>query len=271
MNWRPSRRTEQLYAQELIRFFERLLERSVREGIPIQLLEAAEFVNTYARQIALRMVSALYFAGARTWREAALKAGHGRAINRALQTELQGPVGRRVQELVRENARLITSLPAKVAVHVAARAAAQQYAGGRAAELVPPLLKRTVRWRAKLIARTEVSKASTALTRARSEELGIDWAIWETSQDERVRKSHRKMQGVIYRFNVPPSPEQLVGERSTLGHYNAGDAPNDRCYPAPLVRLEQVSWPHRIYYAGRIQYMTLSQFRRINSVKEVAA
>lgn len=270
MNWKPRKRTEQLYAQELIAFFERLINRSIAEGIPIELLDAADFIATFARQVATRMITALYFAGAKTWREAALQSSKGLQIRRALRHELRGPVGDRVRELISENANLISSLPSSVAASAARRAAAQQYAGGRPSELVPPLLRHTARVRARLIARTEVSKASAALTESRSEMLGLPWYVWRGSLDERERLSHRKMESVLIRFSDPPAPEALVGMKSQ-GHYNAGGIYNCRCYEETLVRYEQVQWPHTVYTGGMIQRMSLSAFKRLNSTQEIAA
>jgi hypothetical protein len=78
-----------------------------------------------------------------------------------------------------------------------------------------------------------------------------------------VRQSHRKMEGVIVRYSDAPSPEAILGIRSTLGHYHAGNAPNDRCYQEPLMKFSQVSWPHKVYNGNRIQSMTLPAFRTL--------
>jgi SPP1 gp7 family putative phage head morphogenesis protein len=118
-----------------------------------------------------------------------------------------------------------------------------------------------------LIARTEVSKTSTALTRARSEEIGLNCYIWRTSEDQRVRKSHDHMDGVIVFWRYPPSPEQLAGERS-VGYYHAGEIFNCRCYPEPLISINDVQWPHKVYISGRIQSMTKSQFAALAGMKQ---
>jgi hypothetical protein len=255
-NWKPSRRLEIEYAEDLRRVYAKFVELS--RSAP---LAAAESLLRWARRSATRMVTALYFGGAATWREAARKGGKSRMIYGALQREMQGPVGERVRELVRRNAGLISSLPDKVARRAVASAALrQQQAGGRAGGLLARLQGLSGP-RAELIARTEVSKASAALTQARSEWLGLSWYLWRTSQDERVRSSHRKMENVLVNYNDPPSPEALAGIKSKLGHYHAGQAPNDRCYQEAVVRPESLRWPHRVYANGRIQYMTLANFR----------
>ena len=118
--------------------------------------------------------------------------------------------------------------------------------------------------RARLIARTETSKATTALTQARAEELDLQWYLWRTSEDQRVRVSHRRMNNVIFNWKSPPAPEKLVGEKSTAGRYHAGNIWNCRCYPEPLLRFDQVPWPHKVFVGGAIRPMTLVAFRNLN-------
>ena len=138
--------------------------------------------------------------------------------------------------------------------------------GLRASEIAAKIEKYTVqhsRASAKLIARTEVSKTTTALTRARSENLGINWYVWRTALDgDRVRKSHRNMEGVLVRWSEPPSPEKLVGEKD-VGNYHAGNIWNCRCYPEPLLEPDDVRWPHRVYMQGTIQSIAKQKFLEI--------
>jgi len=269
MNWQPNQRTEHSYASAIWGVFKEFVHEARERGISAVQLSGADFLQAYARQAARRMITMLWAGQAKSWQEAASKAGRGSLIYRARQQELAGPTGERVRELVAENAKLISSFPSNVAALVAARAAAQQLGGGRAVELerLEPLLGRLARRRAKLIARTEVSKASSALTQARSEELGLPWYVWQTSQDQRVRLSHRRLQGVLFRFDNPPSPEELAGIPTKLGAGNAGQFPNCRCYPSPLVSLKEVRWPARVYWGGRIIYMNLGQFKQINNLQ----
>jgi hypothetical protein len=71
------------------------------------------------------------------------------------------------------------------------------------------------------------------------------------------------MDGVLVNWSDPPSPETLAGEKSE-GTYEAGEIYNCRCYPEPLVSTKQISWPHKAYFGGRIQRVTLGQFRAMN-------
>lgn len=188
-------------------------------------------------------------------------------IYAALQQELQGPVGAILRAQIERNADMIKSLPLKVARQVNEHILRESLKGTRAddiAEQIKQYFPEASKAKANLIARTEVSKTSTAITQARSETMGINWYVWRTALDgQRVRPSHQKMEGVLVKWTDPPSPEALIGLRASLGHYHSGDCPNCRCYPEPVIDLDLVKWPARVYSGGFIQRMTRKQFERI--------
>jgi SPP1 gp7 family putative phage head morphogenesis protein len=115
------------------------------------------------------------------------------------------------------------------------------------------------------IARTEVAKADTAITRVRAESIGLNWYEWQTSQDARVRVSHRKMNQVLIDWNDPPSPEQLVKEPSE-GHYHAGNIYNCRCVALPVLSLNSLNWPRRVYHSGSLRLVSKNQFLQISGI-----
>jgi uncharacterized protein with gpF-like domain len=73
------------------------------------------------------------------------------------------------------------------------------------------------------------------------------------------------MQGVLVEWNDPPAPELLVG-KSGEGYYHAGNIYNCRCIAMPLVSIDDVSWPHRVYTNGKVQTMSLAAFKRLQRV-----
>jgi SPP1 gp7 family putative phage head morphogenesis protein len=222
--------------------------------------------NQFALAIAKKMVTQTFYDTAKTWRQAAREGSKGRMIYQALQKELDGPVGGTVYRLIERNAVLIRSLPLSAAEQATRYIQEETLRGKRHEQISRELLKifpQMTDSKAALIARTEASKAHTALIQARAEEIGVRWYEWRTSNDARVRKSHDHMDGVICRFDDPPSPEKLIGQQSTLGNYNAGEAPNCRCYPKPIIFIDYVTWPHKVYYGGRIVRMSKEEFRRV--------
>lgn len=220
----------------------------------------------YINSIVERMVTPLDVANQKTWREAAKKATRGQFFYDLLIKEMNQGIGTAIQSQIIQNANLIRTLPSDTAQKVAKNIAEATFSGMRASEIEKIISKETnkhSRASARLIARTEVSKTQSALTRARSEELGLNWYVWRTARDgNRVRKSHRIMEGVIVNWNDPPSPEQLANEKS-VGRYHAGEIWNCRCYAEPLLEIQDVLWPHKVYYNGRIQNMAKGSFEKI--------
>lgn len=66
-----------------------------------------------------------------------------------------------------------------------------------------PITGRTIRTRARLIARDQVSKLNGDLTRIRQTEAGIKKYTWHDSGDRRVRDSHRARDGNDYSWTDP--------------------------------------------------------------------
>lgn len=242
------------------------------EQLAAHLISIPEWFEKFAKQAAERMVTGVYWGNARSWRQAAKEAMQGREIYTALQVELRGEVGIRYRELIEANASLIKSLPYEAAIRAVQVASSAAQSGERAESISgESIFRHVLGSRAMLIARTETSKANAALTEARSESLGLGWYLWRTSEDGRVRASHRFMSDILIPYSNAPAPELLKGIKSTLGHYHAGNAPNDRCYQEPFLRYSQVKWPHKVYWDGTVRWMPLYQFKQLGGVQGVAA
>ena len=265
----PSRRLEEEYLRALRDLMDRELKRIGRKSSTLDLIQellqesaARPNYQRLADVLAERMVYSVNVQNARSWRAAAAQSNQGRRIYDLLQRELSLGLGLRVEMLVQENARLIRSLPIKLAQQATAIVSERQQEGLRASEIAKELrlrLPRLAESRIQLIARTEVGKAESAVTQSRAESLGLHWYTWRTSEDQRVRRSHRLMDGVLVSWNDPPSPEALAGEKS-YGRYQAGCIFNCRCLSLPLIDAQSVSWPRRAYMNGRIVRMTRAQF-----------
>jgi SPP1 gp7 family putative phage head morphogenesis protein len=215
--------------------------------------------------LAKRMINQVHIKNARTWREAASRTSKAQMLYRALQAEMQGATGARVQSLVRENAKLISSLSLEAATTLTDEIAKAQQSGARPKTIAKMAQKRfpeLLRSRTHLISRTETAKASTELTKARCERLSIDFYIWESSKDQRTRDSHKSMHGVVVPWSQAPSPEVLIGEKSQ-GTYHAGEIYNCRCLVIPILTLDDIQFPAKVYWKGSLHTMTKQQFRQI--------
>lgn len=222
-------------------------------------------IQTASEFLARKMYQWTNVHNARTWREAANRSQRPAMLLRLLQEEMAGATGVGVRRLVRENARLISSLPVKAAEMLANEVMTAQQRGARPGTIARHIRQRfpeLLRSRVHLIARTETAKASTALTQARCDDLNIQWYLWKSSEDARVRISHRKMNDVLIPWAHAPSPEALVGEKS-YGHYHSGSTFNCRCTQLPLLTYDDVTWPHRVFWNNAIKSMTLADFKRI--------
>lgn len=226
----------------------------------------SETFNSFVYSAVRRMVTPLAIQNMKTWRKAAKKSTKNPYLYKLLMREINNGLKNDINIQIEENANLIKTLPTDVAKKVTKDIEEMALKGMRASEIAKVIREQTdkhSRASAKLIARTEVSKTTTALTKARCDNLDLHWYVWRTAEDgDRVRKSHRIMEGVLVNWNEPPSPEALAGEKS-VGNYHAGNIWNCRCYPEPLIEIDDISWPHKVYTNGKIQTMGKMQFEQM--------
>ncbi len=184
----------------------------------------AELVRPWARSAAQRMLDRVARDDRKAWER--LTGDVGTALKKELR---EAPTGARVRQLLEEQVDLITSLPRQTAEKVQALALETVARGGRSGDVVAEMLKAgdATFTRAKLIARTEVGKAATAITQSRAEVVGSPGYIWRTSEDGDVRPSHRQMHGKMVRWDSPPKLDGIVA--------HAGAGIQCRCYAEPLV------------------------------------
>lgn len=226
----------------------------------------SEPFNSFVYSAVRRMVTPIAIQNMKTWRKAAKKSTKNPYLYKLLMREINNELKNDINIQIEENANLIKTLPTDVAKKVTKDIEEMALKGMRASEIAKVIREQTdkhSRASAKLIARTEVSKTTTALTKARCDNLDLHWYVWRTAEDgDRVRKSHRIMEGVLVNWNEPPSPEALAGEKS-VGNYHAGNIWNCRCYPEPLIEIDDISWPHKVYTNGKIQIMGKMQFEQM--------
>ncbi len=151
-------------------------------------------------------------------------------MSASLRREIErAPTGLTMRNLLAQQVGLIKSLPLEAAQRIQNLTIERLNDSRRASELVGEILRtgEVTKARANTIARTETSRAATALTQARAEHIGSDGYVWRTSGDSDVRQSHRKMNGKFVLWDDPPTLDKLTG--------HAGALPNCRCYCEPII------------------------------------
>lgn len=140
-------------------------------------------------------------------------------------------IGPRFRELQDEQIVLIKSIPVKAAQRVHELTMKSLSDSSRASSYIEEIMKsgHVARSHAELIALTEVSRAATSFTQARSEAVGSETYMWETVRDARVRPEHKKLQGKVCRWDSPPIAG-LKGERA-----HPGAIYRCRCFPRPII------------------------------------
>jgi len=265
----PTQRLEKAYEQGIKQIVHRVLTPKRPEQTMEQWLQSLaersqqEDIQRASETLAERMCKWVNTGNVKTWRVAAARSMQSQKLFKLLEVEMQGATGEAVRRIVQQNAKLISSIPLEAAQKLTDEVTKAQQRGARAgtiAKMMKARFPELVRSRVNLIARTESAKTSLALTQARCEELSIDFAAWSTSEDVRVRPSHKLMDKVIFPWNDLPSPEALAGEKSTLGTYGPGGCPNCRCVVYPVLSLDDIKFPARVYSQGAIRQYTKQDF-----------
>lgn len=132
---------------------------------------------------------------------------------------------------MQENVDLITSLPMEYLDEVRTMVAENLAEGLRWEAIADNIEQRgdVSESRAKLIARDQTSKMNAAFNEVRQTELGIEEYEWQTSDDERVRDSHREKEGQTFRWDDPPDD---------TGH--PGEDIQCRCTAIPIINLDAI-------------------------------
>jgi SPP1 gp7 family putative phage head morphogenesis protein len=165
-------------------------------------------------------------------RDEAAWARVGRNAGRALRKEIAGaPTGELMRALLNEQADLITSLPRDAAARVHEWTIRGIEGSERPAAVAEKIFAtgEVTRSRANIIARTEVARTASKLVEARSRWIGSDQYEWVTAGDSDVRSDHRKLGGKVFSWDDPP----IAGPNGM--RYHAGQGPNCRCIPSPII------------------------------------
>ncbi|TXN34019.1 phage head morphogenesis protein [Methylobacterium sp. WL19] len=185
----------------------------------------ADMLDPWARSVGARMVAEVAAADKLGWRR--LSTVMGRALHREIE---EAPTGQAMRASMERQVTLIKSLPLDAAERVHRLTVEGISQGRRADEIARDIMAtgEVTKSRATLIARTEVSRTATELTKARAEYVGSTEFIWRTAGDGDVRDSHKRLNGKVFRWDAPPECDP--------GHHALpGGIWNCRCYPEAVI------------------------------------
>lgn len=247
-------RLEERYAVTL-RQVARKIGSAVRKlfnGTPLSVAEVADVLELYSTELEpwARTVAAGMLERANTRNYRTFK-NRSEEIGRLLRREAyHAPTGAVMQESLARQVGLITSLPREAAERIQTLATSRYLSGQRVGEIrrlapgatgpldkVPEGLAKEIletgevtASRANLIARTETTRVSTELTKARSNFIGSEEFIWWTAHDADVRPLHRSHEGKTFRWDDPPVADERTGIRALPGCIW-----NCRCWAQPVI------------------------------------
>lgn len=184
----------------------------------------ADILDDWAAHVARSMFSDVDTKNKQFWRAMSQEIGVQMARQLA-----ETDIGLTVTQSLDDQVRLIKSLPRQAAERAHEYVGDAVLKGQRASEIAERImgLGSVTRSRAVLIARTETSRFSTELLKARAQTVGSTGYIWRTASDSDVRPSHKKMSGQHVQWGSPPTLDGMTG--------HAGCLPHCRCYPEPVI------------------------------------
>jgi len=138
----------------------------------------ADTIEPWARAVGLKMLTEVEAREKAQWSEVARKMG--KTLRREIE---ETPVGDIIRSRLEDQVTLIKSLPLDAATRVHGLTIEALVTSTRAAEIAKEIQRsgEVSESRAMLIARTEVSRTATELTKARAERVGSTHFIWRTA------------------------------------------------------------------------------------------
>jgi SPP1 gp7 family putative phage head morphogenesis protein len=185
----------------------------------------AKILEPWAKATAAKVLQEVARRDTKAWET------YSRQMGLAMREEVAtGATGHVLRESLARQVTLITSLPIEAAQRVHELALEGLANSARHTEIAKKILETgdVTKSRATLIARTEIARTASELTKARSVAVGSTHYIWRGVLDKRERNSHAHMQGRVCEWANPPEVEP--GK-----FYHAGCIYNCRCWPEPII------------------------------------
>lgn len=149
----------------------------------------------------------------------------------------------RLKAFARANAVLIKSIPDQLLKEVEGIAMRGLTGGASVRDMEREIAQRfkVTRARARLIARDQTGKLNAQLTEIRQVRIGVDEYIWNSVEDERVRDSHRVLDGKICKWGDDsvyrePNEKEWKSRTSLQGYVGTpGSDYQCRCFAEPIM------------------------------------
>lgn len=141
-------------------------------------------------------------------------------------------------EWVKENINLISTIPEET-LDKMKDIVYDGYANGRTTTKMVSDIQRVYgvsKRHATLIARDQTAKLNSQIQRYQQQDAGIEEYIWSTTGDERVRESHRELEGRKFRWDDPP-------ENSDGRACHPGEDYQCRCIGRPVFNKSTLNLP----------------------------
>lgn len=91
---------------------------------------------------------------------------------------------------------------------------------------------------ARFIARDQMAKLNSELTRMQQEDAGVTQYTWSDSGDGRVRARHKELDGKVFRWDDPPIVDKKTGRRC-----HPGQDYRCRCCAIPFFDIDTINLP----------------------------
>lgn len=263
---RMYRSLKKLFNQMINDVKEGLVSKEGVQGRAREFLNSEE-VDAYLRHLMERTTARIRIDSAKEMKKSATAGTNSALLFQLMKHEMEGPVGRRVYEIIADNVQYIKTVPQYWADYIAHYAQREALRGRRPEQIEADLRKIIPEHMAKnlkCIARTECAKANAAICQARAEAIGCKCYFWRCVHDNRVRDSHSDMDGILIFYDDPPSPETLFPQKNVrpYGNYHAGNTFNCRCFQEVVVDMRFLPDTFRYYRAGAIYTTTRAAFTK---------
>lgn len=147
-----------------------------------------------------------------------------------------------IQSWVEENVGLIKSLPQETLTEMQ-NIVSQGFKTGKSVTSIVGDIRTTYgikKSSARLLARDQLGKLNSQLTRQQQTDAGVSEYVWSTSKDSRVRDSHRSLDGQTFKWSDPPV---VTPPGKPVRRCHPGEDYQCRCVALPVFDISTIDIP----------------------------